>query len=276
MNFFVLEYIQGVIMMKILAAFDSFKESMTAYAAGEAVQRAYNNVHICPLADGGEGTMEVMNRYLHGDIHEIEVAGPLFKTVHAKLAIMDDLAIIESAQACGLDYLTEEEKNGTEATSYGVGEMMKYAYDHGVKRFLLTLGGSACNDGGIGLLSGMGYAIVTGLNGKLVTGFDAVSRTVHLEEAIQKADIIFTGEGKMDHQTLYGKTPIGVLRLAQKYNKPVVAFCGKCEDKETLLEAGFEDVRCINHTDEPLSVLLEKGPQYLEEEVRRYLEEKNV
>ena len=124
MNFFMLEYIQGVIMI------DSFKESMTAYAAGEAVQRAYNNVHICPLADGGEGTMEVMNRYLHGDIHEIEVAGPLFKTVHAKLAIMDDLAIIESAQACGLDYLTEEEKNGTEATSYGVGEMMKYAYDH--------------------------------------------------------------------------------------------------------------------------------------------------
>ena len=59
MNFFMLEYIQGVIMMKILAAFDSFKKSMTAYAAGEAVQRAYNNVHICPLADGGEGTMEV-------------------------------------------------------------------------------------------------------------------------------------------------------------------------------------------------------------------------
>lgn len=134
MNFFMLEYIQGVIMMKILAAFDSFKESMTAYAAGEAVQRAYNNVHICPLADGGEGTMEVMNHYLNGDIHEIEVAGPLFKTVHAKIAIMDDLAIIESAQACGLDYLTEEEKNGTEATSYGVGEMMKYAYDHGVDR----------------------------------------------------------------------------------------------------------------------------------------------
>ena len=129
---------------------------------------------------------------------------------------------------------------------------------------------------GAGAAGGMGYAIVTGLNGKLVTGFDAVSRTVHLEEAIQKADIIFTGEGKMDHQTLYGKTPIGVLHLAQKYNKPVVAFCGKCEDKEVLLEVGFEDVRCINHTDEPLSVLLEKGPQYLEEEVRRYLEEKNV
>ena len=62
MNFFVLEYIQGVIMMKIIAAFDSFKESMTACEAGEAVQRVYNNVHICPLADGGEGTMEVMNR----------------------------------------------------------------------------------------------------------------------------------------------------------------------------------------------------------------------
>ena len=79
-----------------------------------------------------------------------------------------------------------------------------------------------------------------------------------------------------EEQKVRIRKKIGVLRLAQKYNKPVVAFCGKCEDKETLLEAGFEDVRCINHTDEPLSVLLEKGPQYLEEEVRRYLEEKNV
>ena len=374
---FMLEYIQGVTDMKILAAFDSFKESMSAQEAGESVQKAVHcDVMIRPLADGGEGTMEVMNAFLHGEIHEIEVAGPLFQTVKAKLAMIGDKAIIESAQACGLDYLEEEKKNGTEATSYGVGEMMKYAYDHGARHFLITLGGTACNDGGIGLLSGMGYgffdqfdqrvpmnargletldrikktrinlsdivvegacdvsnplygvegatyifgpqkkvqdlkktdqamkhyatlmtdllgrddskkpgtgaaggmgyAILSGLNGHLITGFEAVSRTVHLEEAIQEADLIFTGEGKMDRQTLYGKTPLGVLHLAKKYHKPVVAFCGRCEDKEELLKAGFEDVRCINHTDEPLSILLEKGPQYLEEEVRKYLEEKNV
>ena len=363
--------------MKILAAFDSFKESMSAKEAGEAVQRATDHeVIIKPLADGGEGTMEVMNEFLKGEVHELEVAGPLFNTVKAKIAIIDDLAIIESAQACGLDYLKEEEKNGTEATSYGVGEMMKYAYDQGVRHFLITLGGTSCNDGGIGLLSGMGYgffdqfdqrvpmnakgletldrirktrldlnditvegasdvtnplcgemgatyifgpqkkvrdlektdqamkhyaslmsaligrddmnvpgagaaggmgyAIMSGFNGKLITGFEAVSRTVHLEEAIQEADLILTGEGKMDHQTLFGKTPMGVLQLAQKYHKPVVAFCGKCEDKEVLLEAGFKDVCCINHTDEPLSVLLEKGAQNLENEVRCYLEENNV
>ena len=368
---------EGVNTMKILAAFDSFKESMSAKEAGEAVQKATNHeVIIKPLADGGEGTMEVMNEFLKGEVHELEVAGPLFRTVKAKIAIVDDLAIIESAQACGLDYLKEEEKNGTETTSYGVGEMMKYAYDQGVRHFLITLGGTSCNDGGIGLLSGMGYgffdqfdqrvpmnakgletldrireprldlnditvegasdvtnplcgemgatyvfgpqkkvkdlektdqamkhyaslmstligrddtkvpgagaaggmgyAIISGFNGKLITGFEAVSRTVHLEEAIQEADLIFTGEGKMDHQTLFGKTPMGVLQLAKKYHKPVVAFCGKCEDKEVLLEAGFKDVCCINHTDEPLNILLEKGAQNLENEVRRYLEENNV
>lgn len=363
--------------MKILAAFDSFKESMSAKEAGEAVKRAtQNEVIIRPLADGGEGTMEVMNEFLKGDIHEIEVAGPLFHTVKAKLAITKDLAIIESAQACGLDYLKEEEKNGTETTSYGVGEMMRYAYDLGIRHFLITLGGTSCNDGGIGLLSGMdyafldqfdqrvpmnargletldrirktrldlsemtvegacdvtnplcgktgatyifgpqkkvrdldktdkamkhyatlmtdligrddslvegtgaaggmGYAIVSGLDGQLITGFEAVSRTVHLEEAIKEADIIFTGEGKMDGQTLYGKTPMGVLNLAKKYNKKVIAFCGKCEDKEELIQAGFDDVRCINHTNEPLNILLEKGSEYLEKEVRSYLEENHV
>ena len=363
--------------MKILAAFDSFKESMSAKEAGEAVQRAtQHEVIIKPLADGGEGTMEVMNEYLKGDIHEIEVAGPLFRTIKAKLAITKDLAIIESAQACGLDHLKEEEKNGTETTSYGVGEMMRYAYDQGARHFLITLGGTSCNDGGIGLLSGMdyafldqfdqrvpmnargletldrirktrldlneitvegacdvtnplcgkkgatyvfgpqkkvqdlektdqamkryaslmtkligrddsqiegtgaaggmGYAIVSGLNGKLITGFEAVSQTVHLEEAIQEADLIITGEGKTNEQTLYGKTPMGVLELAKKYHKKVIAFCGKCEDKEELIKAGFDDVRCINHIDEPLNILLEKGPVNLENEVRRYLEENNV
>ncbi len=101
--------------MKILAAFDSFKESMTAYQAGEAVKTACADmkdvtVTIKPLADGGEGTMSAINSALSGTIHELFVTGPDFRNVDAQLAIIGDLAIIECAQACGLEYLKEEEK----------------------------------------------------------------------------------------------------------------------------------------------------------------------
>ena len=84
-----------------------------------------------------------------------------------------------------------------------------------------------------------------------------------LEEAIKEADIIFTGEGKMDRQTLQGKTPFGVLQLAKKYHKKVIAFSGRVEDKELLLKAGFENVYCINHEDLPLKELLKKGKDNL-------------
>lgn len=362
--------------MKILAAFDSFKESMSAIEAGEAVKKAScHTVIIKALADGGEGTMDAVNDYLKGNIHTVEVTGPLFEKTSARLSICNDLAIIESAQACGLDLLTEEKKNALLTTTYGVGEMILYAYNHQVRNFMITLGGSSTNDGGAGMLSalgirfynkekhpiiptarslkdideidlseyllkdchfiaacdvtnpltgiegatyifgpqkkikkedlqeidkgmshyadktayilskdnrdypgagaagGLGFAIVSYLNGQLKSGFDMVASYTCLEEAIKEADIIFTGEGKMDRQTLQGKTPFGVLQLAKKYHKKVIAFSGRVEDKELLLKAGFENVYCINHEDLPLKELLKKGKDNLYLEVKRYCDE---
>ena len=325
--------------MKIVAAFDSFKESMSAYEAGVAVQRATDHeVIIKPMADGGEGTLEAIKSFLKGDIHNLEVHGPFNKT-KASLLIADKIAIIECAQACGLDLVAEDKRNGSKTTTRGIGDMVRYAYNHGAREFIITLGGSSTNDGGAGFLSslgvefynkdgqfinpllgkqgatmvfgaqkgvkdlelqekamthyanksaevlhkdernypgagaagGLGFAIVAYLNGELVGGFDEVARLSHLEEAIKEADLVFTGEGSMDHQTLMGKTPQGVLELAKKYNKKVVGFAGKVEDKEALLEAGFYDIRCINHQEAPLHELLKKGASNLEQEVREYL-----
>ncbi|MGX8680275.1 MAG: glycerate kinase, partial [bacterium] len=144
--------------MKILAAFDSFKESMSAYRAGVAITQAApdHEVTIIPMADGGEGTMDALQEALEGEIHALYVTGPNFKPVRAKLAICDDLAVIECAMACGLDLLKEAEKDGIHMTTRGVGEMIRYALSLGVKRVLITLGGSATNDGGIGMLSALG------------------------------------------------------------------------------------------------------------------------
>ena len=83
----------------------------------------------------------------------------------------------------------------------------------------------------------------------------------------------FTGEGKMDAQTLMGKAPQGVLKLALKYHKPIVAFAGQVNHKDTLLQAGFSDVRCINHDDLPLMMQLREGMTSLAKEVRQYLKE---
>lgn len=367
--------------MRIVAAFDSFKESMSAFTAGEAIKDAAgdNKVVIKPMADGGEGTMEAINSALAGTIHEINVTGPNFLNVSAKLSIADDLAVIESAQACGLEYLSDEEKNGALMTTLGVGEMIHYAISQGVHKIYLTLGGSASNDGGIGMLTalgvqfldsegdtlvpagsqlididqidatalantlkanpiqfigicdvnnpllgkngatyvygkqkgiderlfakldggmrhyaklsakvngkdvsekpgagaagGLGFALMSYLNGELVHGIDAVMQLTHLEDSIKNCDLVFTGEGKMDRQTLMGKTPFGVLQMAKKYHKPVAAFAGKVEDQDELLAAGFDDIRCINHDPVPLSEMLKNGKENLTEEVRRYFAE---
>lgn len=105
--------------MKIVAAFDSFKESMSAYEAGLAVQRATDHeVIIKPMADGGEGTLEAIKSFLKGDIHNLEVHGPFNKT-KASLLIADKIAIIECAQACGLDLVAEDKRNGSKTTTEG-------------------------------------------------------------------------------------------------------------------------------------------------------------
>ncbi len=126
---------------------------------------------------------------------------------------------------------------------------------------------------GTGAAGGLGYAIVSYLGGRLEKGFEIVSQMVHLDEAIKKADVVVTGEGSIDQQTLSGKTPYGVLMHAKRYHKPVVVFAGKVKDVALLKEAGFMDVICINEEIKDLATMLKEGPMHLERAVRRYFDE---
>ena len=130
---------------------------------------------------------------------------------------------------------------------------------------------------GTGAAGGLGYAIVSYLGGRLEKGFEIVSKMVHLDDAISKADVIVTGEGSTDQQTLSGKTPYGVLMHAKRYSKPVVVFAGKVKDAAMLKEAGFQDgfqeVICINEEKKDLALMLKEGPINLERAVRRYFHE---
>ena len=96
-----------------------------------------------------------------------------------------------------------------------------------------TLGASNANVAGAGAAGGMGFAFVSYLHGKLESGIELVMRATHLEEKIKEADIVVTGEGRLDGQTAMGKAPIGVARLAKKYGKPVIAFSGSVTEDAT-------------------------------------------
>ena len=159
--------------MKILCAFDSFKDCMTSVEAGRAARdgilRNYPdaNVTVCPVADGGEGTVEALCFGLAGDakqIRQVLVTGPLGDKITAEYVIIDKgedkLAVMEMAAAAGLMLVPANQRNPMNTTTYGVGEMIKDAIDQGCRRFIIGIGGSATNDGGIGMLQALGYRFV--------------------------------------------------------------------------------------------------------------------
>ena len=110
----------------------------------------------CPLADGGEGTLDVLVHALNGTCFETVVSDPLGRPVKAYYGICGDLAIVEVAQACGLHLLAPAERNPLLASSRGVGELLIAAASHGCRRMVIGLGGSATCDGGTGMLSVQG------------------------------------------------------------------------------------------------------------------------
>ncbi|MBQ7957419.1 MAG: glycerate kinase [Clostridia bacterium] len=323
--------------MKTVIAIDSFKGSLTSLQAGNAVKEAIikadslSEVEIFSLADGGEGTVEAMHEGLGGKIREIEVTGPIFDKVKSRYLILPDkTAVIEMAAAAGLNLVPENKRNPMNTTTFGVGELIKDAIDSGCKNFIIGIGGSATNDGGIGMLAalgydfrdenkkciplygkglehlyeisaenvlpelkecnfriacdvsnplcgkngcsfvfapqkgaseddiikmdlwlekyaaiaktispdadsdfpgagaagGLGFAFHTFTNSVLESGIDIIIDAIGLEDSIKNCDIVVTGEGRLDSQTVMGKAPIGVAKLAKKYNKKVIAFSG--------------------------------------------------
>lgn len=148
----------------IVLAPDSFKESMTAKEACEAMERGIkkvNNQIKCiqvPMADGGEGTMQSLIDATGGEIYNRKVIGPLGNDVEASYGILGDgeTGIIEMASASGIHLVSKKDRNPLVTTTYGTGQLIKACLDHGIKKLLIGIGGSATNDGGAGVIQALG------------------------------------------------------------------------------------------------------------------------
>lgn len=378
--------------MKFILAPDSFKESMTAKEACISMENGIRKVfkdatciHV-PMADGGEGTVDALIESTNGNLHEVEVTAPLGNKVKAKFGILGDgkTAVIEMAEASGIHLVKLEDRNPLLTTTFGTGELIKYALDMNIERIIIGLGGSATNDGGVGMLQalgasfkdsdgkeiafgggvlkdlctidlsgfdkriydvkievacdvknpltgengasfvfgaqkggnketleeldsnlkhyaevvkrdmgkeidkvegagaagGLGAALIGFCNGKLESGIDLVIKYSDLEDKVRKADFVFTGEGSIDFQTKFGKTPIGVAKIAKKYNIPVIAFGGRIgEGIDELYSLGIDSVIGITPGVISLDEALSKGKDNLEisaENVDRILETRKV
>ncbi len=175
--------------MKIVIAPDSFKESLTAYEASEAIASGMRRVWpeeeylLIPMADGGEGTVQSVVDAIGGELHETEVQGPMGEPVLARFAYVKEKksAVIEMAEASGLPLVPEDERNPEQASSYGTGELIKAALDLGCEKIIVALGGSATNDGGIGALAALGVIFYDEQGSELVTHG-------HTTKAIAKVD----------------------------------------------------------------------------------------
>ena len=281
--------------------------------------------------------MEALVSGMNGSLRSLTVTGPLGEPVTASYGIVDTetadgekLAVLEMSAAAGITLVPQEKRNPLFTTTYGVGELIRDALDQGCRRFLIGIGGSATNDGGIGMLEalgfgfldaagkpvrrgaagleelreirtegalkqlsdcefriacdvtnplcgeqgcsavygpqkgadpdmiknmdawlgryaalaaqtlgdadpeypgtgaagGLGFAFRSFLKGDLQSGIGIVLEETRLEETLRTADLVVTGEGRLDGQTAMGKAPVGVAALAKKYGKPVVAFAG--------------------------------------------------
>lgn len=324
--------------MKIVIAPDSFKDSVSAQGVAQAVASGLREVWPdallveCPMADGGEGTIEAVLAACAGQWMEVQVKGPLGQPVQAQWGWLAQTrtAIIEMAMASGLQLLTLEQRDATVTTTYGTGQLISAALDAGAQRIILAIGGSATNDAGTGMLAalgarflddedlplpagglalaklaridlehidtrlkdvqfevaadvdnplcgphgashvfgpqkgaspeqvlaldaalghfaqhsarllgkdesehpgsgaagGMGLAAKTYLNASFRPGVEVVAELTGLAQALEGADLVITGEGRFDAQTLRGKTPFGVAMIAQRKQVPVIVLAG--------------------------------------------------
>lgn len=339
--------------MKVVVAIDSLKGSLSSLEAGsaisEGIHRALKDAEVIvrPMADGGEGTVEALALGMNGRIEKIKVTGPLGDPVEAAYGIIDEThtAIIEMSAAAGITLISEQERNPLDTTTYGVGEMIKDAIRKGCRHFIVGIGGSATNDGGIGMLQalgfgfldvngnqvgfgakglkdiekitdeavlpelkecyfkvacdvsntlcgdqgcsaifgpqkgatpsmimqmdkwladyagltqkkypkanmnqagtgaagGLGFAFLSYMNASLESGIKIILDETKLESYVREADMVITGEGRLDGQTVMGKAPIGVANIAKKYGKTVIAFSGcVTEDAVVCNEHGID------------------------------------
>lgn len=348
--------------MKVVIAIDSLKGSLSSMEAGTAIKdgilaaKPDAEVIVKPLADGGEGTTDALIEGMNGERIDLTVTGPMHTPVDAYYGYLKDTntAVMEMASVAGITLVPDSEKNPLLATSYGVGEMINDAIQRGCRNFIIGIGGSVTNDGGIGMLKalgvrfldengedageggqalakvaridvsgmnpllkechiqvacdvnnplcgengstyvygpqkgvtedmkktldeamvhfarvtsetlendymntpgagaagGLGYAFLAYTGAALTPGIELILDAVGLEEELSGADVVVTGEGRLDFQTAMGKAPVGVARLAKKYNAKVIAFAGSVTKEATAcnkegIDAFFPILRSV-------------------------------
>ncbi len=164
--------------MKIVIAPDSFKESLSATEVCQCIETGFRDVypnahyHHLPLADGGEGTLDVILAGVQGEKRFNTVKGPMGQPVKASWALLEQgkTAVIEVAEAAGLHLVPQLERNPELATTFGVGELINAALNEGVSKIIIGLGGSATNDGGAGIIQALGGRLLDASGQDLAPG----------------------------------------------------------------------------------------------------------
>lgn len=358
--------------MKIIVAPDSFKGTFSAAEITKRLTEALENhftgpdgkaaqCHVIgiPLADGGEGTAGALVAALGGSIRQTQVAGPLGsdQPVAASWGLYEDKALMDMASAAGLTLLEPSRQNPELTTTYGVGELILAALDEGVKEIIIGIGGSATNDGGMGMATALGVRFLDGAGepvgqgggclcqieridasgldprlktvkvtvmcdvdnpltgpkgaahvyspqkgadpeqvlrleaglchyeallkdycgfsvgdipgagaagglgaglmafagGRLRSGIDVLLDLVHFDEIAADADLVITGEGRIDGQSCHGKVPVGVARRCKDLRPKVIALAGTLgEGAEQVYAQGIDAV--VSTVSAPMSV----------------------
>lgn len=244
----------------IVLAPDSFKESMTAKEACEAMERGIKKansnircIHV-PMADGGEGTMQSLVDATDGKVYFLTVVGPLGNEVEAQYGILGGgkVGIIEMASASGIQLVPIEKRNPLITTTYGTGQLIKACLDYGVEKILIGIGGSATNDGGAGVVQALGGKLLDkqgnelgfggGELGKLnsidLSGFDVRLKNVIVEVA---CDVNNPLCGKQGASNVFGpqkgatQKMIGILDYNLKHYADSIR---NCTGKDVLDEPG--------------------------------------
>lgn len=220
--------------MKVVIAIDSFKGSMSSYQAGCGVRNGILKVYgdaditVCPVADGGEGTADALIAAYGGEKVSISVTGPVGRKVTADYGIIGKLAVMEMASCAGLTLVDESERNPLYTTTYGVGEMIVDALQRGCRDFIIGIGGSATNDGGVGMLQALGFDMLDSNKNPVRQG------------ALGVRDIVYIGSDRADS------------RIAES------SFCVACDVDSPLCGetgASFVFARQKGGTDETIPLM---------------------
>lgn len=353
--------------MRVLIAPDKFKGTLSArdvaahVADGLLAARPALEVEQVPVADGGEGTLDAAEAAGFRRV-PVTVTGPAGDPAGSAIAVRGRVAVVELAAASGLTLLPAGRPAPLTATSYGTGELIRAALDQGCRQIILGVGGSACTDGGAGMLQalgarlagrhgrelgpggaalaglhtvnlmgldarltrtrfvlasdvdnpllgpqgaaavyapqkgassadvavlesalarwagavglaaagmpgagaagGVGYAALAVLGAARRPGIEVILELAGFRQRLQAADLVITGEGALDRQTLRGKAPAGVAAAAREAGVPVIAVCGRCDlDQETLAAAGIRRAYALTDVEPDLEkCLAQPGP----------------